>query len=96
MCFNVCIRITFLTTGIDSIVRYYDLLVISLNMFSMLVLLNHKEENHNLTVESAVSHLQPNLFVYSYIYQLKFKFSILNLVIILGFFHRNLFFSICF
>ena len=38
----------------------------------------------------------PHRLAYSYVYQPKFEFSTLNLELILGFFHRSLFFSICF
>jgi hypothetical protein len=38
----------------------------------------------------------PHLFTYAYAYQPKFEFSTLNLELILRFFHRSLFFSLCF
>ena len=38
----------------------------------------------------------PHLFAYAYAYQPKFKFSILNLELILRFFYRSLFFRHCF
>ena len=40
--------------------------------------------------------LGPHRLAYSYAYQPKFEFSMLNLELILGFFHRSLFFSLCF
>lgn len=39
---------------------------------------------------------QPYLFAYIYIYESKFKFSTLKLEVILRFFHRCLFFGLCF
>ena len=41
-------------------------------------------------------HQRSHLFVYAYGYQLKFDFLTLNLELILRFFHRSFFFSLCF